>query len=243
MSIYTYDKEYFKVIDTPEKAYWLGFIYADGSINAVKGRTTLSLEIGLQLSDEMHLHKFLKSLNSNNPIQHRVYHNYKNNKNYESCRTIINCTAMCKDLINLGCVPNKSLILKFPKNDIVPENLMSHFIRGYFDGDGGIFYLEKKYHNNLRNNDYDTWVCRCYFTGNIQFITELKKYLETKVGIIVGKITPDKRSKAISISIYGKDNIKKFGEYIYKNSTVELDRKKEKFDEINFNQNLLINKK
>lgn len=41
---------------------------------------------------------------------------------------------MCEDLINLGCVPNKSLILKFPTFDIVPEKYMSHFIRGYFDG-------------------------------------------------------------------------------------------------------------
>lgn len=40
------------------------------------------------------------------------------------------------DLINKGCGINKSLILKFPDETQVPQNLISHFIRGYFDGDG-----------------------------------------------------------------------------------------------------------
>lgn len=49
---------------------------------------------------------------------------------------------MVNDLEKLGCVSNKSLILKFPTKEQVPENLTSHFLRGYFDGDGSVFLSE-----------------------------------------------------------------------------------------------------
>ena len=45
---------------------------------------------------------------------------------------------MWEALNNKGCVPNKSLTLTFPSKDIVPSNLLRHFIRGYVDGDGCI---------------------------------------------------------------------------------------------------------
>lgn len=47
---------------------------------------------------------------------------------------------MMGDLISNGCVPKKSLILKFPEEDIVSKELQSHFIRGYFDGDGSLLH-------------------------------------------------------------------------------------------------------
>lgn len=49
---------------------------------------------------------------------------------------------MFVDLCKHGCVPNKSLILTFPRT--IPDNLIHHFIRGYFDGDGSVFILNKK---------------------------------------------------------------------------------------------------
>ena len=57
------------MIDTEEKAYWLGFIYADGYIiNSIKGKTSDAFGITLQEKDKGHLEKFKKSINSNHPI-------------------------------------------------------------------------------------------------------------------------------------------------------------------------------
>lgn len=51
---------------------------------------------------------------------------------------------MANDLINLGCIPRKTLVLKFPNESTVPKQLIKHFIRGYMDGDGCISTYYKK---------------------------------------------------------------------------------------------------
>ena len=66
---YTYNKDFFEVIDTEEKAYWLGFIFADGYVNQSKNELggCINNELGIELSvkDIDHLKKFNKSLNGN----------------------------------------------------------------------------------------------------------------------------------------------------------------------------------
>ena len=60
---------------------------------------------------------------------------------------------MFNDLIKQGCIPNKSLVLTFPNKHQVPENLINHFIRGYFDGDGSINYeIREKYSVRKKQN-------------------------------------------------------------------------------------------
>lgn len=49
---------------------------------------------------------------------------------------------MFGDLSKHGCVPNKSLILKFPTT--LPNELVNDFIRGYFDGDGSVYINNKR---------------------------------------------------------------------------------------------------
>ena len=114
----------FEKIDTEEKAYWLGFLYADGSVGSKEDK----IELGLAEKDLKHIEKFKTFMNINNKISYR-----EKTKSYRmSFRS-----AQCKqDLINKGCVPKKSLILNFPNENQVPKYLIRHFIRGYFDGDG-----------------------------------------------------------------------------------------------------------
>ena len=148
MSKYTYNKNYFKQITTETQAYWLGFLYADGCISRFyrnEKLKSMSLELTLQSNDIKHLENFRNDLEANIPIQHKIISN-----KYEADRIVINCTYMCQDLINLGCTPTKSLTLEFPNNEIVPKHLLKHFIRGYFDGDGGISYTEGEYYNSQR---------------------------------------------------------------------------------------------
>jgi len=122
------DEYYFQNVDTQEKAYWLGFIYADGY-------QTKNNYFGLSLSvlDKSHLEKFNLAIRSTYSIkEYRVVSGYKPGAPY--CRLTFKSELFCKFLTEHGAMQNKTLILKFPET--IPENLYSHFIRGYFDGDG-----------------------------------------------------------------------------------------------------------
>jgi DNA-binding transcriptional regulator WhiA len=121
-------KDIFHVIDTEDKAYWLGFLYADGYISKYN-----QIEVSLSLEDIDHLKKLKKFVNTNTNI---ITDKYR-------CRLLFCSKEMVSDLAILGCVNNKSLILTFPTEEQVPQNLLNHFLRGYVDGDGCLCCTEK----------------------------------------------------------------------------------------------------
>lgn len=144
MGKYYYNSDFFQDIDTEEKAYWLGFLYADGCINRMYRNEKLKamdLELGLCREDETHIEKFLNSLESNVEIKHKTIK--LNGRIYEASRVQICSTKMCRDLIDKGCTPTKSLTLEFPNTETVPQDLIRHFVRGYFDGDGCVSINDK----------------------------------------------------------------------------------------------------
>lgn len=126
---YTYDHEFFSSVNTEEKAYWLGFITADGCISDTGDSRFLSIR--LQDRDHDHLVKFCRSLKSNRPVLRSPGVSYMS----VSSRQIID------DLISLGVTPRKSLTAA-PWSSASPE-LARHYIRGLFDGDG-FLHREKR---------------------------------------------------------------------------------------------------
>lgn len=217
---YFYNKEFFKCIDNEEKAYWLGFIYADGYVSKNKKGTKYSLGIELQKSDDTHLKKFNKSLNGNVQVTYRTRNNIEiAGKCVESANTCVirlYCTSMALDLINHGCCLNKSKIKTEPKG--VSNDLIKHFIRGYFDGNGSI------------THSYNKAVDKYYFkvtisTGSIEFAKWINLYLNN-IGIDSSFYKDGK--VANKIQLFYKDN-KKFLDYIYKDSNIYLDRKYNKY--------------
>lgn len=124
---YAYDRNFFNAIDTEEKAYVLGFLYADGYINLA----SRFLEIRLHPKDMGTLEKIRDCLCSNHPITNGV-----NNLGKDYIQYRIYDKPMLYRLAEVGCVPKKSLILTFPA--WLPTKLKKHFIRGYYDGDGCI---------------------------------------------------------------------------------------------------------
>lgn len=219
MGKYFYNKDFFEKINSEEKAYWLGFIYADGCINQILKNErikSMDLEIGLSRIDEGHLIKFLNSIESNVPIKYRS--NKLNGKMYESCRVVICCTKLCKDLIKLGCTPRKSLTLKFPSSDILPKEYVGDFIRGYFDGDGCI---------NLRK---ECNTMRLIFVGTVDFLTSIKNILIDN-GVLRSCPNMTAKGNAFQMTINGVDNIIDIYDFMYKNKTIYLDRKYKKYTE------------
>jgi DNA-binding transcriptional regulator WhiA len=118
------DSYTFSKVDTEEKAYWLGFLYADGNVYKT------SIELSLSLKDVNHLRKFKDFIKWQGEI--------KIDNKVGRCRIIFKDKMMVEDLYKLGCTERKSLTVKFPTEEQVPKELQLHFIRGYFDGDGCI---------------------------------------------------------------------------------------------------------
>lgn len=207
---YHFDLNYFEKIDTEEKAYWLGFLYADGYV-CYRGVVT----VGLAEKDLSHLELLRKCLGDETvkiPYTSRT----------KSYFIHFSSVKMADDLRKLGCVQKKSLVLKFPTEDQVPQSLVNHFMRGYFDGDGC-----------LSNTDRSP----CFSVlGTPQFLDEYEKILLNNVE----KITKTKRihrdswnEQTEEIAYGGRNRIFEIYSYLYKDATIYLQRKKDKFDESN----------
>lgn len=123
------NENYFSVIDTEKKAYWLGFIYTDGCVMVHKNTGSKTLEITLNIQDINHLEEFRKDISASNPV--------KVINNGSACRISIHSKIIVDDLIRHGVIPRKSLTAIPPDDDLIPQSLQHHFIRGMFDGDGG----------------------------------------------------------------------------------------------------------
>lgn len=127
---YIVNDNYFESIDSEDKAYWLGFIYADGCV--VSKNRTYRLTIELNNIDRLHLEKFKQSIASDVEI--------KNRKNRPTSSVTINRKKITEDLNQYGCVPNKT------ENGTINLEMINgyerDFLRGYLDGDG---FIEKNY--------------------------------------------------------------------------------------------------
>lgn len=198
----------FETIDTEEKAYWLGFLYADGSVGSTDNR----IELGLAEKDLSQAEKFKEFIGIPNKISYRP-----STKSYRYCFKSIPCK---QDLIKQGCVPKKSLILKFPTEEQVPKYLIRHFIRGYFDGDGW-----------FTNTD------SCFQVGLIGTQDFIEGFLNVVENINTeNKIFDVHRVDGAKRYVFGAYNdVKNFLNWIYKDSIVFLDRKYENY--LDFIQN------
>jgi len=203
---YTHDKNYFDAIDTEYKAYWLGFIYADGCISETRGNSSTLLQIGLSFKDRGHLYKFKKDINFTGPIQNYTQGNYK--------KSIlrIRCNYLTNQLKEKGVLPNKSLILKYPS--FINKKLQRHFIRGYFDGDGSI----------AKNLNQIT------IAGNKQFLDKCQTLFNEELNLTTTKLS--KRSNIYQYSKSGRIQITTLLSWLYKDSKISLDRKHKLFKEL-----------
>ena len=194
---------YFQNIDSIDKAYFLGLFFADGSVQNKNNHYTFSLIF--TYSDKYIIEKFLEY----SKFEGKIYTTHKNDKK-PRVQLNINSRNVVESLIKLGCVPNKSHAdhLDIP---ILPEHLIPHFIRGYFDGDG-IAYSN----GNLG------------FCGHYNMITFIHNYFKDKVS---SKTNPYyNESNNIYYLTYGKYASQQIVDIIYENKKdLFLTRKYEKY--------------
>lgn len=123
-------EDYFSKIDTVEKAYWLGFLCADGNVS----KDGKYFQVKLHSRDEPHLKKLSSVIG-----YHGKIHKYPAVTNYGSYEFVVlqvRSEQMNRDLVRHGCIPNKTVWLDPPLG--VPRGLHPHFIRGMVDGDGSL---------------------------------------------------------------------------------------------------------
>ena len=135
---YEIEETYFEKINTQDKAYFFGFILTDGNIDYRKSNKRITIKIGLK--DESILKTFKKYLNTNKPLEYhkrrfKMYGDYKV-KSGQTVAINISNIKMVEDIIKLGLKPAKTKTVTYPSSKVIPHNLMHHFIRGVFDGDG-----------------------------------------------------------------------------------------------------------
>ena len=222
---YKCNENYFENIDTEDKAYWLGFMYADGYIQNKREDGNRKFGLSLSQKDIEHLNKFNKYLESNYLIKEYKVGKSGYVEGTPYCRLLITSKKMTDDLINKGCVEHKTNIIKFPTSQQVPKELIRHFIRGYFDGDGSIYFT--KCDKNIEQYSID-------FLGTDDFLLGVMDDL-IEQNIINKKYKLEKRKEGQIVSRFrfgGNGAALRFCHYIYDNSTVYLDRKFEKYQEL-----------
>ena len=205
---YHHNEDFFENIDTEEKAYWLGFIYADGYIQLRKDGAD-RLGITLSAEDITHLEKFKKDIKATNPI--RTYHGsgYNSTGSYSKIELVSQKTV--NDIKNKGVVESKTYILKFPDNNQVPEHLLRHFVRGYLDGDGCISKTTRK--------KYDYATFSIGFTGTADVLKGILSFLGKRDAKIF-------RSKNVyGVNIGGNKQLRGMLGCLYDNAKVYLPRK------------------
>ena len=202
---YPRDEFYFNKIDTEEKAYWLGFLYADGCVHSN------NYEISINITDKEHIEKFktaIKAFNHNiTEIQDKRFQNAKTLYQFS-----IKDKQLHQDLIKWGCIPQKSLLINKIPN--IPRDYVSHFLRGYFDGDGSLHYLQS-------TNNY-----RISFIGTKDFLNDIQKELQTNVSL-----QSNIAGKAYILQIAGRKQVERILNYLYNNSKENnrLNRKYQKY--------------
>jgi hypothetical protein len=197
-SVYAVNHNFFKKW-SPEMAYVLGWIFSDGNISGCKNRYGTSIH--LNKKDNYILEKISEVMGSNRPV---LVHS-------DSIYLKIDSKVLHRDLLALGCKPNKSLSLRFPN---IKEKFLSHFIRGYFDGDGSI-------HFNKPNT------IKISFVGTKEFLKELQSRVNSSLNL---KINPITKVKSIWRIHYYSNDARTLCRWMYKNSgSLYLKRKMERF--------------
>ena len=189
------DKDFFKRW-TPEMAYVLGYFAADGTM--FKNRRGGHF-IEFHSTDKRLIEITRAALNSNHHIGIRMPGTGKGGKNHKiGYRLQIGSKEMFADLHNLGFVQNKSLILTLPE---IPSKCIADFVRGYFDGDGCIYFKRLKFADRKKPR----WIVLSLFTsGSRRFLSNLHDTLK-KYGVEGGSLK--NKARGFELMFSSKDSL------------------------------------
>lgn len=203
---------------TPEVLYWIGMIFTDGHIEQKK---EASIDLTLHNNDIDHLYKFKEFLGSSRDIK----------KDRGDCsRLRVNSKPLRDRLVELGFTHNKS-------TTIAPHELLKHsrdFWRGCIDGDGGV------YMNKVKKETKTYFTPHVFLCGTLETIFEFAIFCNVYISVKDKFPSKAPGNNFYRISYYGQD-ARKIATYLYKDSTVYLQRKYDTYrDFLNFSEEELV---
>lgn len=206
------DSTFFSKIDTEEKAYWLGFLTADGYVK------DNIIELALAEIDKKHVENFKTSIKSQHALSKKT--SKINDKTFYSYRISIRDKQMANDLRSYGLTNNKSYDAYIPSEIQIPNNLFRHYIRGMFDGDGSIY-------NGA--NGINISIITASEQMHKDFYYAVKKHVNIEM---LARITRN----LFELRLFSKKDVYRFLSWIYDDSTIYLERKYNKFKNADLGQ-------
>jgi len=204
---------YFQNIDSNIKAYFFGFITADGCIKD-NGSGSKGLSITIHRKDQCILDKLKSEIGCDNPIMYITTKMSHSEELKDHVRLNIFNRDLYEDLCNLGLTERKSTTMPSLINNI-DEKFRNSFILGYFDGDGCVHLP-----TSIRNLNSIV----VSFRGTHDFLADIPKHLN----IDSFSLNKDKSKNCSSLSFSARSNVIKFFN-IYNDNDFFLTRKYNKF--------------
>ena len=207
-----FNQRFFQSVDSEEKAYWLGFITADGTVH----NHSYTIRINLSSKDRSHLVKYCDSLSLNS----QKIIDCKTNKKEDGTRREmsyipIQSKLMFDDLANLGISSNKTFSVNAWQG---PHRLMGHYWRGVWDGDGSLRKTLRKKHPE--------WVFD--LCGSLSMMNSFSLFLCDRLGF-APNVFP--MSSIFRVRITGVMKVQSIIKLLFEDATIFLDRKKTLADE------------
>lgn len=214
---YSFDENYFDVIDDEHKAYWLGFLYADGYILSKRNRVDRKNEqqsfgFAISVKDNELFEKFKKDLKAENPVHYYRNNSFPEAKEYG--RILLTSQHTVDSLKKLGVMENKTFFLKEPPID---KKWFPAFLRGYSDGDGSVYIC--------KNGNFGWSIL-----GTKELLLSIQDFLGTRVQL--SQRFPERENNNYSLDYCGKVQVPKLLDILYKDATIYLTRKYQKYAEM-----------
>lgn len=211
---FTCDENFWEKIDNEASAYFLGLFMSDGCNMEEKG------QICIQMCDKDIIEKFVKYINYTGNI---ILNRGRKENHLDAYKITISSKKLSQDLAKLGCVARKTYSIEFPKDGIIPDNLMNHWCRGEFCGDGTIFQYSKRLDWSVR------------IVGTKHQCDGMAKYISAKLNINATstKVYTNKKTgfEIWRFNVSGSHQIKVFLDWLYKDATIFMTRKYNKYQE------------
>jgi len=219
--MYRVNDNYFEIIDSREKAYFLGLLTADGCVHKAipkKRRHRISLE--LKIEDKYIIESFAKAINFNGNINTVTIRKGKYT-GHQYAKIEFTSDKMAEDLAKYGVVNNKTYIeYGYPS---IPQEYDNDFIRGYFDGNGSVFISNEKHWRK----GHIFPVIHFRFIGQRNLLETIKNKLNLK-----GRFYKSKRSFIYELSYKRRTQASLFFNKIYNDTNLYLKRKYEIFKDV-----------
>nr|DAN04900.1 MAG TPA: endonuclease [Caudoviricetes sp.] len=209
------NENYFEVIDSEEKAYFLGLLYTDGSVRCVR-ENSKQVRLQLQLQDEPIIQRFKEVLNADCQIV------YDKRPGKECAGIEITNQKLFDDLGKYGIIPNKTYASHSLPS--IPEDFIIPFLRGLFDGDGVFSFAD--------NYDHCSVGYVAYYEAEVQQFQEYIDFFLNKTEHNIISHKDDKTGSSYRCSWGGRNQSLRILTLLYRGATIYLPRKYEKYQKL-----------